>query len=126
MSELKPCPFCGGEAFIEQFGNEHTPSQGFTSGCKRCRIIITNKVIQNSIDWLRPIVVANWNRRTSTSAEKLEKVREKLKDLHNAVHGGAMALGMSTEEFEDGYDKCKNLVMPILGEIASIVEEPRC
>ena len=61
MAELKPCPFCGGEATAE-FGIVITdkPSDWNVVCCKnkQCRI-------QPTTDWhkSRSVVVREWNRR---------------------------------------------------------------
>lgn len=63
MNELLPCPFCGGEAYQHQFGNEHTRMRGFDVGCKVCRIKIADRVQSFSLDWCKRKNSENWNRR---------------------------------------------------------------
>ena len=63
--ELKPCPKCGGGAFIRQVGNEHTKKRGFDFGCKQCRITISDRVMRQSLEWLLPKSIATWNTRAS-------------------------------------------------------------
>lgn len=35
MTELKPCPFCGGEAYVARNGYGY---DWYGCGCKRCRV----------------------------------------------------------------------------------------
>lgn len=42
MAELKPCPFCGGEAIIAEYANGHKGDGIFTAsyrvGCNACKV----------------------------------------------------------------------------------------
>ena len=70
MSELKPCPFCGGEATIQPEGDYHEIH------CEDCGIELNRRTYDET--------VTAWNTRAETEAErKIEKVREKLESLKN-------------------------------------------
>jgi Lar family restriction alleviation protein len=58
MSELKPCPFCGGEAELKQTGRK-----GLTIKCKSCQIKLHQKVLNLSLEWLEPKMIESWNKR---------------------------------------------------------------
>lgn len=56
--KLKNCPFCGGEAELKQFcGN------GLVIKCKSCTIGMRQKVLRYSLDWLKEVMIKNWNKR---------------------------------------------------------------
>lgn len=42
MSELKPCPFCGGEAHVKEYANVHIGNgiyvASYQVGCDKCKI----------------------------------------------------------------------------------------
>jgi Lar family restriction alleviation protein len=67
MDELKRCPFCGGEAEIEEVpGSPYTnESYAWACGCKKC-----------NIGWYKeskPEAIAAWNRRASNWVSVEEK-----------------------------------------------------
>lgn len=66
MSEnyLKPCPFCGGEADIEQKGRNR-----LRIFCKVCHIEKTQMVLRYSLEWLRMKLIENWNKRINNAKE---------------------------------------------------------
>lgn len=60
MSELKPCPFCGGEATQRDFTSTSPFPNGWV-GCQKCHC---------TIDWIKagkPMAVAAWNRRAKSA-----------------------------------------------------------
>lgn len=70
-----PCSLCGGPLKIVHIGNDHTPNQGFDSGCPECRIKRSDRILRRSailsLDGLRAKVVEGWKRRPAQSAEAL-------------------------------------------------------
>lgn len=61
MTELKPCPFCGGEAVLikRKLKTEFYPSDGsYYAHCKKC--IITTQPRKNAES-----VIEAWNRRVN-------------------------------------------------------------
>ena len=83
-NELKPCPFCGGEAhFVETSADSDTE---FHAQCKSCGAEIGYWVPYTAGDELRLIatqdVVTRWNTRTDMSADlvraALERARVRL------------------------------------------------
>lgn len=61
--ELKPCPFCGGEAVIKRRGNEYTKSRSVMIRCPKCRIERVDGAIVNTLDWCEEIAIKHWNER---------------------------------------------------------------
>jgi Lar family restriction alleviation protein len=62
MSELKPCPFCGGEATIQPEGDYHEIH------CDGCGIELDRRTYDEA--------VTAWNARAETEAEKkIEQIR---------------------------------------------------
>ena len=76
MSELKPCPFCGGEAFyIKIMGNYEKPHEIY---CSKCNGAITEGRSEKQ-------VVTNWNTRPIEDAlhariAELEEENDRLQD----------------------------------------------
>ena len=72
--ELKPCPFCGGKAHIEQYG---TARQSTSYSCEDCGCRLETGEVFNIGD--------DWNRRAPdpVTADLLEA----LEDLHARVAG---------------------------------------
>lgn len=59
--ELKNCPFCGGEAELKQ----HCLN-GYSIKCKSCLVGLRQKVLRNSMEWLREKMAEDWNKRIIT------------------------------------------------------------
>ena len=56
MTELKPCPFCGGEALARP----NLPTYGcdvmYYAGCKKCKV-------RTPLRWAMEDAIEDWNRR---------------------------------------------------------------
>lgn len=74
--DLKPCPFCGGEAYVREYAFGHSGSGGFTAsyevGCTMCKIAFKSDskfTLKNG----QPVFTVNgyekcvnaWNRRAN-------------------------------------------------------------
>jgi len=57
---LKPCPFCGGEAEINQFARN-----GLRIRCKKCLIQKQQKVLRYTLEWLKGEMIKDWNNRAA-------------------------------------------------------------
>lgn len=64
--ELKPCPFCGGKAEINQIGNEYTRSRGFEVKCLTwgCATKKRAMVIRQPTSKAREFAITAWNTRS--------------------------------------------------------------
>lgn len=69
QTELKPCPFCGGEAEMRNIGNEYTKTRGTKVWCSKCQVAKTVKAIRNTLAWTESHAIAAWDTRTITPAE---------------------------------------------------------
>ncbi len=65
MSEhnLKPCPFCGGEAELITIGNDFTKKRSAGIECGRCRTKQVVGAIRKSLSWCEETIVERWNKR---------------------------------------------------------------
>ncbi len=74
--ELKPCPFCGGEAKIKRIGNEHCKKMQVRIECKtlgcmafqQCSTL--TKLLAQSFEWLTEKATIIWNTRVPHDALK--------------------------------------------------------
>lgn len=55
---LKPCPFCGGAAELEQTGKKQ-----LTIKCKHCHVKRQQRVLRHSLEWLEGKMIEAWNER---------------------------------------------------------------
>ena len=70
--ELKPCPFCGGEATISWKGNIHS-TRSVVVKCSGCRYERKDSALRYGDDWLLNVAVTAWNRRALSRAEDLQR-----------------------------------------------------
>lgn len=66
LPEMKPCPFCGGEAGMLHKGNDHT-KRVVTVRCKvgDCCQGIAVGALRNDFAWCEDTAVRRWNERKS-------------------------------------------------------------
>lgn len=87
-SGLMNCPFCGGEAEINQIGNMATKSRGFEVRCTAwgCSTKKRSMVIRSSLEDARTWAVERWNTRARppSSAPLLEALELALAVLEEA------------------------------------------
>jgi transcription initiation factor TFIIIB Brf1 subunit/transcription initiation factor TFIIB len=58
MEKLKECPFCGGEPEIKQ-----DCKNGYKLRCKNCLVGYRQKVLRQSMEWLKNKMIEKWNNR---------------------------------------------------------------
>lgn len=68
MQELKRCPFCGGEAEYQQYGNEHVGVTKSAVVCKSCGVqqVCKWKIHRFDLNFIRQKTIDRWNRRTES------------------------------------------------------------
>ncbi|MDE6156285.1 MAG: Lar family restriction alleviation protein [Eubacterium sp.] len=71
MPELKPCPFCGGEAEYIERGNEYMGLKETEIRCKTCGTKQLHKwyKLKFDFDFVRNSTVKHWNRRTDNATD---------------------------------------------------------
>ena len=69
MENLKPCPFCGGEANLHHVGNDFTKNRKVVIKCLKCRITRTDAALTHGFDWLDNVAIAKWNQRAYLDLE---------------------------------------------------------
>lgn len=69
MTQLRECPFCGGEAYQEQIGNSYTNKRGFDVGCHKCRVTISDRTLRASMEQIKIANAQNWNKRASITVD---------------------------------------------------------
>jgi hypothetical protein len=66
LDELKPCPFCGGQAGLIHRGNDHTETREVTVRCRTrgCCKGMTVAAVREDMSWCEERAVEHWNKRT--------------------------------------------------------------
>lgn len=81
--ELKSCPFCGGEAAIEQTGRQELTLRCVglqPSGLYGCGPKFVQKVKTHSLEWLAEYMAGKWNQREPRLDDgTMQKLREALR-----------------------------------------------
>lgn len=68
MQELLPCPFCGAEPEMVQIGQNKIRIK-----CPECLVEKEQKVLRQTVDWLKGKMVAWWNSRMPTQPTSSQK-----------------------------------------------------
>ena len=85
--KLLPCPFCGGEAEINQIGNMATKSRGFEVRCTAwgCSTKKRSMIIRRSLENARTWAVKRWNTRAPSDAALVEALEDVTAHLAAAI-----------------------------------------
>lgn len=69
MSELKPCPFCGGNVTHVFTNHKSLQCRDFQYYCSNCgaTVFLTSKTKYESVEKIETEVVNTWNRRTNNA-----------------------------------------------------------
>lgn len=71
MSELKPCPFCGGSVFYETESFDLKTYYKASIMCRRCGIRVSYHFdVWLTLDCARDIIEQMWNRRVNDGTDK--------------------------------------------------------
>jgi Lar family restriction alleviation protein len=85
--DLKPCPFCGGKAYLARLGNDHTHiKRTIEVGCEPCGIRQRSSVIRQTLDWQEPRSIEKWNTRAPVLVMRVSEIDDAM------VERAAMAL----------------------------------
>jgi transcription elongation factor Elf1 len=70
MDKLLPCPFCGGEAYLNDILTRK--GRDIEIGCRKCGIKMLKGFIRYSFDpiYCRELAILAWNRRMHEKADK--------------------------------------------------------
>ena len=72
MTELKPCPFCGGEAYIEEESDSFSTVQ-YVARCKNCLVDVRiDADMTKSFEYNRQKAIEKWNNRWMIPCEEGE------------------------------------------------------
>ena len=72
MTELKPCPFCGGEAYIKEESDSFSFIQ-YVARCKNCLVEVrVDTDMTKSFEYNRQKVIEKWNNRWMIPCEESE------------------------------------------------------
>lgn len=96
--ELKPCPFCGGEASIIAV-EEESNAGGYVVMCSGCEC--STRVWFPIKDDVRGILRSEWNKRKSASRPDLHAVRERI-EQRIRVYDAEPPLGPIGDAFRNG------------------------
>ena len=98
MSDLLPCPFCGGDAYTEIYIVEAA------AGCRECQFKVTREHRPYEYDGL-PKVIAAWNRRALPAAQP-DPREAALRDIARQKKTDEMDTEYDVEyaDFEGGYN----------------------
>ena len=72
--ELKPCPFCGGEAGIARIGNSHTREYVAQVGCRMFGCTVNLRVGapkgHATSEWVDGKAIEKWNKRVEEQSHE--------------------------------------------------------
>lgn len=103
--KLLPCPFCGGEAEINQIGNMATKSRGFEVRCTAwgCSTKKRSMVIRRSLEDARTWAVERWNARAPSDAALVEALEPFARAYERWADGGNLK-GWQAERMKQSVD----------------------
>lgn len=85
MSELKPCPACGGVAEMKRQGNDYTKKRRIVVRCPACRLERADAAIHHSMEWLEGVATKNWNTRPIEDALRAEVAKYRGMEVEDAA-----------------------------------------
>ena len=67
--QLRECPFCGGDAMMQEKGTDRTPRRFIEIWCVKCRATMENGAIRWTLEKLKAETIAAWNTRPAAPVE---------------------------------------------------------
>lgn len=101
ISELKPCPFCGGEADIFENQGESYPTYCIVCPADTCGYALQDDFYQERLDG-KNVVLRKWNTRPIEDA-----LRQRVAELEGAIRSIDSAYKWYNE---DSYENCISVV----------------
>ena len=98
MSDLKPCPFCGGEAGIGEYDSDPDGPFYFVN-CTDC-MASTNVLLGGQYRFTEAEAIAAWNTRATSSAPDVGE----LEDLVERLNNGVPAIGLHEDNNTELFD----------------------
>lgn len=96
-TELLACPFCGSDPTIRPYKNN-----GLEIACPGCHVAMRQRVLRNSIEWLREKMVLDWNSRStalqSTALHELEELDAYLEGSEDIDANGGPNVAMRVRQ----------------------------
>ena len=125
MSELKPCPACGGVAEMKRQGNDYTKKRRIVVRCPACRLERADAAIHHSMEWLEGVATKNWNTRPIEDALRAEVDRLKVAEgeamlVVESQDASIAALKADLEKCRKAYGKLFNENAALQGEVDAL------
>jgi len=104
IEEIKPCPFCGGEAELITRGNAFTKKRSAEIECSKCHTLQVTGAIHSSLEWCQEKAIEKWNKRTfeqqliALGKELLKHQEEML--LYNSLRSSAVPVSEIIKAFD--------------------------
>lgn len=104
MADLKPCPFCGGEAALEQTGKLELTIRcvgAQPSGLRGCGPQLVQKITKSrfTLEWLAEAMAEKWNRRAA--GDENASLRQQLADARETVANEAAKIVVDAQRSLD-------------------------
>jgi Lar family restriction alleviation protein len=75
--EIKPCPFCGGEAELQTIGNDYAQSRSVEIKCTSCYTKQITGAIRQSLEWCKETAIEKWNKRPASPSPSIPQPQER-------------------------------------------------
>ncbi len=104
MTELLPCPFCGGEADLDEIPGSPftTETYSWGAGCKDCNIGWYN---ENKAE-----AIAAWNKRAVKLNMSVEHMNRVIDDLINEINARDLEIARIKKELDAAVDDLEDLI----------------
>ena len=129
--ELKPCPFCGGEPDIYEYGDKHDifdpDTLGYVDtvyytkyghGCPNCGCIVAEKMSKEE-------AIIAWNTRTNSAPQQRINLYDRLALVNEARKQAVMEFTKRLKEYKCSYDldNCHSFEAVDVDDIDEVAKE---